>query len=76
MHRDHKSELLSAAAWRKEGVKQWLLAKDAPFPDEHLKRELLQAMWSVRNEYTSCVVDKMAEQKVRPLANFRLFNTN
>lgn len=49
---------------RKEGVKQWLLAKNAPFPDDHLKKELLQAMWSVRNEYISCVVDKMTEQKV------------
>jgi hypothetical protein len=60
----HKSELLSTAAWRKEGVKRGLLTKNAPFPDDYLKRELLQAMWSVRNEYTSCVVDKMAEQKV------------
>jgi len=76
VHHDHKSVLLSAAAWRKEGVKQWLLAKNAPFPDEHLKRELLQAMWSVRNEYTSGVVDKVAEQKLRPLANFRYFTKN
>jgi len=64
VHHDRKSELLFTAAWRKVGIKHWLLAKNAPFPDDHLKRELLQAMWSVRNEYTSCVVDKMAEQKV------------
>jgi hypothetical protein len=62
VHHDHKSELLSAAAWRKEGVKQWLLAKNAPFPDDHLQRELLQAMWSVRNEYTSCVVDCVVDK--------------
>jgi len=64
VHHDHKSELLSAATWRKGGVKQWLLAKNAPFPGDYLKRELLQAMWSVRNEYTSCVVDKTAQQNV------------
>lgn len=64
MLHDHKSELLAAAAGRKEGDKQWLLTKNAPFPEDLLKTELLQAMWSVRNEYTSYVVHKTAQQNV------------
>jgi hypothetical protein len=36
VHHGHKSKLLSPAAWRKAGVKQWLLAKNAPFPEDHL----------------------------------------
>jgi hypothetical protein len=58
-----KSELLPTIAWRKEDTKQWLLVKNIPFPDDSLKRELLQTVESVRSEYTSCVVE-MAEQRV------------
>jgi transposase len=62
-YHSHKSELLPTTAWRKEDIEQWLLAKNIPFPDNSLKRELLQTVKSVRNEYTSCVVDEMAEQR-------------
>jgi transposase len=34
-----------------------------PFPDDSLKRELLQTVDSVRSEYTSSVVDEMAKQR-------------
>jgi hypothetical protein len=63
-YHSRKSELLSTTAWRKEDIKQWLLAKNIPFPDYSLKRELLQTVKSVRSEYTSCVIDEMAEQRV------------
>ena len=76
VYHSYKSELLCDTAWRKEGLKQWLLAKNAPFPDDYLKRELLQAMLGVRNGCTSCVVYKMAKQGVRPFANFRHFTIN
>jgi transposase len=46
-----------------EDIKQWLLAKNMPFPDDSLKRERLQTVESVRSEYTLCVVDEMAEQR-------------
>jgi hypothetical protein len=59
-----KSELLPAAAWRKEDIKQWLLAKNMPFPDDSLKRELLQTVDSVRSEYTSCVVDEWQSKEM------------
>jgi transposase len=62
-YRSRKSELLPTTAWRKEDIKQWLLAKNIPFPDDSMKRELQQTMESVRSEYTSCVVDEMAEQR-------------
>jgi transposase len=62
-YHSRKSELLHTAAWRKEDIKQWLLAKNIPFPDDSLKRERLQTVESVRSEYTSCVVDEMAEQR-------------
>jgi transposase len=62
-YRSFKSELLPTTAWRKEDIKQWLLAKNIPFPDDSLKCELLQTVASVRSEYTSCVVDEMAEQR-------------
>jgi hypothetical protein len=58
-----KSELLTTTAWGKEDIKQWLLAKNIPFPDDSLKRELLQTVESVRSEYTSYVVVEMAEQR-------------
>jgi hypothetical protein len=46
-----------------EDVKQWLLAKYIPFPDDSLKCDLLQTVENVRSEYTSCVVDEMAKQR-------------
>jgi transposase len=58
-----RSELLPTTAWRKEDIKLWLLAKNMPFPDDSLKRELLQTVDSVRSQYTSCVVGEMAKQR-------------
>jgi hypothetical protein len=46
-HHSRKSELLPTTSWRKEDIKQWLLAKNMPFPDDFLKRELLQTVDSV-----------------------------
>jgi transposase len=62
-YHSRKSELLHTIAWRKEDIKQWLLAKNIPFPDDSLKRELLQTVANVRSEYTLCAVDEMAEQR-------------
>jgi hypothetical protein len=62
-YHSHNSELLPTTAWRKEDIKQWLLAKNMSFPDDSLKRELLQTMDSVWSEYTSCFVDEMAKQR-------------
>jgi transposase len=62
-YHSRKSELLPTAAWRKENIKQWLLARNIPFTDDSLKRELLQTVESVRSEYISCVVDEIAEQR-------------
>jgi hypothetical protein len=41
-YHSRKSELLPTTAWRKEDIKQWLLAKNIPFPDDSMKHELLQ----------------------------------
>jgi predicted O-methyltransferase YrrM len=46
-YHSRKSELLPTTAWRKEDIKQWLLAKNMPFPDDSLKCELLQTVDSV-----------------------------
>jgi transposase len=62
-HISRRSELLPTTSWRKEDIKQWLLAKNMPFPDNSLKLELLQTVDSVRSEYTSCVADEMAKQR-------------
>jgi hypothetical protein len=62
-YHSRKTELLLATAWWMEDIKQWLLAKNIPFPDDSLKRELQQTMESVRSEYTSCVVDEIAGQR-------------
>jgi hypothetical protein len=62
-YHSRKSELLPTTAWMKEDIKQWLLAKNIPFPDDSLKCELLQTVESVKSEYISCVVDEMAEQR-------------
>jgi transposase len=62
-YHSRKSELLPTTAWRKDDIKQWLLAKNIPFSDDSLKCELLQTVESVRSEYASCVVDDMAVQR-------------
>jgi predicted O-methyltransferase YrrM len=41
-HHSRKSELLPSTARREEDIKQWLLAKNIPFSDNSLKRELLK----------------------------------
>jgi transposase len=61
-YHSRECEILPTTAWRKEDIKQWLLAKNT-FPDDSLKREFLQTVGSVRSEYTSRVVDEMAEQR-------------
>jgi hypothetical protein len=40
-YHSRKSELLPTTSWRKEDIKEWLLTKNIPFPDDFLKRELL-----------------------------------
>jgi hypothetical protein len=45
-----KSELFPTTSWRKEDIKQWLLAKNVQFPDDFLKHESLQTVDSVRSE--------------------------
>jgi hypothetical protein len=34
----HRYELLATAAWRNEGIKWWLLAKNIPFRDDFQKQ--------------------------------------
>jgi uncharacterized protein YllA (UPF0747 family) len=59
----HRYEIVPTTAWRNEDVEQWLLAKIIQFPEDSLKRELLQEVDTVRNEYTSYVVDEMEDQR-------------
>ena len=49
--------------WRKKDVVKSLFVKNTQFRGNSLKRGLLREVDTVRNEYTSCVVDETEEQR-------------
>ncbi|CAH2095722.1 unnamed protein product [Euphydryas editha] len=50
-------------AWKKDAIQNWLRAKNIPFDDDEVKRQLMEKVSNVKENFKSIVIDQMAEQK-------------
>ncbi|CAH2101119.1 unnamed protein product [Euphydryas editha] len=50
-------------AWKKDAIQNWLRAKNIPFDDDEVKRQLVEKVSNVKENFKSLVIDQIAEQK-------------